>query len=91
MGAHEVIPEFILQLGDVLPQIGRCFLDADDKAAWFSFGLFGHLGSGLSKAGQYLADRGLRFRAGFREVTHQIRAAVPQCGDLAAQPRHVID
>jgi hypothetical protein len=91
MGTREVIPEFILQVGDVLPQISHRFLDADDKSAQFSFGLFGHLGSGLTEAFEHLGDRGLGFRAGFREVAQQIRAAVPHRGDLAAQPLHVID
>jgi hypothetical protein len=90
VGAREVIAELILQLGDLLPQPGHRFLDADDKFAQFGFGLLGHAGSGLCEATQHLADRRLHFRAGLREVTHQTGPAVPPRGDLAAQPRHVI-
>jgi hypothetical protein len=89
-GAPEVSPKLILPLGNLLPQPGHRFLYADDKSAQFGFGLFGHLGSGFSEATEHQADPRLHFRAGLRDVTDQVRAAFPQRGHLAAQPRHVI-
>jgi hypothetical protein len=86
----DVFPDLILLLGDLFPQLGHLFLHADNETGQFGLGLFGHFGSGFSEASYHLADRHLHFLAAFREIAHQVRAATPKRGDLAAQPRHVI-